>query len=91
MIACLAACERRWALRVIWEMRGGALNFRELGRACGGMSPSVLQRRLHAWRTLGIVESIPRLGYRLTSQGEQLFLVLTRLEKWSAGLPFEEK
>jgi DNA-binding HxlR family transcriptional regulator len=43
----------------------------------------VLQQRLHAWRDLGVIENIPRLGYRLTARGEQLFLILGRLDRWS--------
>lgn len=87
MRGLLEVCERRWALRVIWELRSGPQTFRGLRQACGGISPSVLQRRLHAWRDLGIIENIPRLGYRLTAAGEQLFLILARLDKWAAGLP----
>jgi DNA-binding HxlR family transcriptional regulator len=86
MEALLGVCERRWSLRVIWELRKGPQTFRGLRQACGVISPSVLQRRLHAWRDLGIVENIPRLGYRLTAAGEQLFLILARLDKWAAGL-----
>lgn len=87
MRALLDVCERRWALRVIWELRGGPQTFRGLREACDGLSPSVLQRRLHAWRDFGIIENIPRLGYRLTAAGEQLFLILARLDRWAAGLP----
>jgi DNA-binding HxlR family transcriptional regulator len=87
MRAVLDVCERRWALRVTWELRHGPQTFRSLRTACGGISPSVLQRRLHAWRELGIIENIPRLGYRLTAAGEQLFLILARLDKWASGLP----
>lgn len=76
---------RRWALRVVWELRVGARNFRGLREACGGISPSVLQRRLHEWRDFGVVEKIPRLGYRLTARGERLFPVLVQLEKWARG------
>lgn len=74
---------RRWALRVVWELRVGALNFRALRAACGGISPSVLQRRLNEWREFGVVERIPRLGYRLTARGERLFPALTQLDKWA--------
>jgi DNA-binding HxlR family transcriptional regulator len=76
---------RRWALRVLWELRVGALNFRALREACGGISPSVLQRRLHEWREFGVVERIPRLGYRLTARGERLFPVLAQIDKWARG------
>lgn len=77
---------RRWALRVVWELRVGPLNFRALQGACGNVSPSVLQRRLHELRRAGIIEKIPRLGYRLSASGERLFQVLAQLDKWSAGL-----
>ncbi|ANO51536.1 winged helix-turn-helix transcriptional regulator [Woeseia oceani] len=76
---------RRWALRVIWELRGGALTFRALQAACGRISPSVLQARIHELSRLGIIERIPRLGYRLSASGEQLFLNLESLCDWAAG------
>lgn len=78
---------RRWTFRVVWELRVGPLSFRALRAACGNVSPSVLQRRLHELGDLGIVEHIPRLGYRLTARGERLFQVLAELNKWSAELP----
>jgi DNA-binding HxlR family transcriptional regulator len=78
---------RRWALRVLWELRAGPLNFRALRNACGGISPGVLQRRLHEWREFGVVERIPRLGYRLSARGEQLFPILAQMNKWAAAEP----
>lgn len=81
--ALLALLARRWALRCLWELRGGALNFRQLQGACGGVSPSVLQKRLHELREAALIERIPRLGYRLTAAGEQLFLVLLQLDRWA--------
>ena len=87
MAQALALSGRRWAFRIVWELRAGALSFRGLQAACGGISPSVLQHRLHELRDLGIVENIPRLGYRLTASGERLFQVLAQLDKWSAELP----
>lgn len=83
----LAIAGRRWALRIVWELRVGPLNFRALRSACGDISPSVLQDRLHELRDLGLVEKIPQLGYRLSTNGERLFQVLAQLEKWSSGLP----
>ncbi|RLA25727.1 MAG: transcriptional regulator [Gammaproteobacteria bacterium] len=82
----LSLAGRRWAFRVVWELRVGPLNFRALQAACGDLSPSVLQRRLHELRDLGIVEKIPQLGYRLSSYGERLFQVLAQLDKWSPEL-----
>ena len=85
----LSLVGRRWALRVVWELRVGPLNFRALRTACGDPSPSVLQRRLHELRDLGVIEKIPQLGYRLTSNGERLFQVLGQLDKWSASMSDE--
>ena len=86
MASALDLSGRRWAFRVVWELRVGPLNFRALQAACGHISPSVLQRRLHELRAAGLVEKIPRLGYRLSSSGERLFLVLAQLNKWSESL-----
>ena len=74
---------RRWALRVIWELRRGALNFRALREACGGVSPGVLQARLNELRDFGVIERVPGLGYRLTVRGEQLFQLLVPLSQWA--------
>ena len=86
MSRALDLAGRRWALRIVWELRVGPLNFRALQAACGDISPSVLQRRLHELRDAGIIEKIPRLGYRLSTSGERLFQVIARLDKWSGSL-----
>jgi DNA-binding HxlR family transcriptional regulator len=85
MAELLDLCGRRWALRVVWDLRRGALNFRALRTACGEISPGVLQSRLHEWRRLEVVESIPGLGYRLTARGEQLFQLLAPLGDWAGA------
>ena len=87
MALALDVFGRRWALRIAWELRVGPLNFRALQAACGHISPSVLQRRLHELRDLGVIEKIPRLGYRLSTSGEKLFQVLAQLDRWSRWLP----
>ena len=87
MARALDLAGRRWALRIVWELRVGPLNFRALQAACGRVSPSVLQRRLHELRQESVIEKIPRLGYRLSASGEKLFQVLAQLDKWSASLP----
>ena len=90
MALALDHFSRRWALRIVWELRTEALTFRRLQAACGGISPSVLQRRLHELKALGVVERIPLLGYRLTVHGQRLFPLLVRLEGWSVGLELPE-
>ena len=77
---------RRWAFRIVWELRSGPLNFRKLQAACGGVSPSVLQRRLHELRDLDLVSNTPGVGYRLTADGEKLFMVLAQLDRWAGSL-----
>ncbi len=87
MERALVLAGRRWTLRIVWELRAGPLSFRGIRAACGNISPSVLQDRLHELADLGVAENIPRLGYRLTASGERLFQVLAELNKWSAELP----
>ena len=87
MVRALELAGRRWTLRVVWELRAGPLSFRGIQAACGNISPSVLAGRLRELGDLGIVENIPRLGYRLTATGERLFQVLAELNKWSGLLP----
>ena len=87
MARALDVSSRRWAFRIVWELRVGPLNFRALQAACGFISPSVMQRRLHELRAIGVIEKIPRLGYRLSASGEKLFQVLAQLDKWSRHLP----
>jgi len=86
MAHALELSSRRWAFRIVWELRVGPLNFRALQSACGGISPSVLQRRLHELRHLGLIARTPGLGYRLSPSGEKLFLVLAQLDRWSSLL-----
>lgn len=74
---------RRWALRIVWELRAGPLTFRGLQAACGQVSPSVLQSRLHEFARLGVIEKIPRLGYRLSASGEELYRDIEPLGSWA--------
>ena len=46
IMALLDLLGRRWALRVIWELREAALTFRALQASCGSISSSVLNERL---------------------------------------------
>ena len=45
-MALLDLLGRRWALRILWELRDETLTFRELRGACDTMSPTVLNQRL---------------------------------------------
>ena len=81
-MAVLDLLGRRWALRILWELRGRTLNFRELRDNCDGMSPSVLNDRLSELREAGIVE-LDDDGYRLTKTGNELLNVFAPLSHWS--------
>lgn len=74
---------RRWALRVLWELRERALTFRELQSRCEGMSSSVLNERLLELREAGIVASGDGEGYRLTREGVALVQALEPLQAWA--------
>ena len=73
---------RRWALRVLWELREGPLAFRALRSACDDVSPSVLSARLSELRELGVVE-LSDGGYTLTADGRELGAQLLELDAWA--------
>ena len=75
---------RRWALRVLWELREGGLTYRELAARIPGMSTSVLTDRLRELRAAGLAEHERGAGYRLSSHGRDLVALLEPLEEWSA-------
>ena len=83
-MALLDLLGRRWALRVVWELRADTLTFRELQARCGGISSSVLNQRVHELRDAGIIDAEERMGYGLTEEGEALLAALTPLYDWSA-------
>jgi DNA-binding HxlR family transcriptional regulator len=82
-MAALDLLGRRHALRALFELREGALRFRELALRCGDVSPSVLNQRLRELRDSGLVEQDAGEGYRLTERGAELGQVLTPLIRWS--------
>src|SRR5512147_2042455 len=83
IMALLDLLGRRWALRVLWELRGGPLTFRSLQEASDGLSPSVLNARLAELREAGIVEQRAGEGYALSAEGERLLAALAPLQTWA--------
>jgi DNA-binding HxlR family transcriptional regulator len=71
-MALLDLLGRRWTLRVLWELRDGALTSRALRAACDEASPTVVQARLSDLRAAGLVRLEQGGGYRLTPLGEEL-------------------
>jgi DNA-binding HxlR family transcriptional regulator len=83
-MALLDLLGRRWALRVLWELRDDSSpTFRQLQQRCDGVSSSVLADRL---RELGEADLVEHAGggYGLTGQGRSLFATLARLDTWAA-------
>jgi DNA-binding HxlR family transcriptional regulator len=80
-MAALDLLGRRWALRVLWELRAGPVSFRALRERCDAMSPSVLNQRLTELRATGLVARHPDGGYHLDVSGESLLHALGPLHE----------
>jgi DNA-binding HxlR family transcriptional regulator len=81
-MAALDLLGRRWALRVLWELREESLTFRELRARCDEVSPTVLNQRLAELREAGIVAE--GSGYALAPDGRALLIALAPLHAWAA-------
>jgi DNA-binding HxlR family transcriptional regulator len=83
-MALLDLLGRRWALRVIWELREEpAPTFRGLQLRCGGISSSVLTDRLRELGEAGLVRHDGE-GYVLRPSGRELLSALQPLEQWAS-------
>ena len=74
---------RRWALRVLWELREEHLGFRALQARCEGMSSSVLRDRLAELVGAGLLEVDEAGRYGLSRHGSALLVALTPLSNWA--------
>ena len=81
-MALLDLLGRRWTLRLIWELRAGALGFRALQARCEGMSSSVLSQRLRELRSAGVLSPVGE-GYELSEEGHELLALLAPLDAWA--------
>jgi DNA-binding HxlR family transcriptional regulator len=75
---------QRWTLRILWELRGGRLNFRDLRARCDDISPTVLNGRLKTLRELKLVDH-QEGGYSYTEQGAELSRQLAGFDSWAEG------
>src|SRR5262245_3727517 len=73
---------RRWALRLVWELRRSTLTFSEL-RERTGISPSVLAARLRELMDAGVIEREGGRRYRLSGRGRELARILYDLNRWA--------
>jgi DNA-binding HxlR family transcriptional regulator len=81
-MAALDLLGRRWALRVLWELRDGPLGARALLARCGGLSSSVLYDRLRDLEEAGLVNRHDQ-GWELSPLGADLGDALAPLDSWS--------
>ncbi len=79
----LALFQRRWTMRILWELRSSSLNFRELQSACGDLSASVLSLRISELRNALLVEHDAGTGYQLTEHGRSLMAAAVPLLHWA--------
>jgi DNA-binding HxlR family transcriptional regulator len=83
MPATLDLLGRRWALRLVWELRRDAIPFTAL-RERLEISPSVLSARLRDLAAMGVVERDPGRRYRLTGSGRELARLLYEVNRWAS-------
>ena len=74
---------RRWALRILWELRDAPLPFRRLREACDEVSTSVLTQRLGELREAGIVELGDDGAYGLSTRGRELAHHVLAMDAWA--------
>lgn len=82
-MAALDLLGRRWALRILWELRYGPVGARSLRERCDGMSSSVLYDRLGELRDAGLVDRDDGGAYVLTDVGVGLGEALAPLSEWA--------
>ena len=83
VMAALDLLGRRWALRILWELRDGPVGARNLLDRCDGLSSSVLSDRLRELTEAQLVEQALDGAYRLTRLGVDLGATLTPLDAWA--------
>jgi DNA-binding HxlR family transcriptional regulator len=82
-MALLDLLGRRWALRILWELREETIGFRVLQERCDSMSPSVLSQRLVELQEADIVRQSEQGMYALTPEGLHLLQALAPLNEWA--------
>lgn len=84
LMAAMDLLGRRWALRILWELRQETLGARALRSRCDQMSSSVLYERLGELTDAGLVARDESGAYLLTGLGASLGTALEPLSAWAA-------
>lgn len=82
-MAALDLLGRRWALRILWELRDGPVGARELRTRCDLMSSSVLYERIRELTDAGLLRRADHEAYQLTELGTSLGAALEPLDAWA--------
>ncbi|MEH6610102.1 MAG: helix-turn-helix domain-containing protein [Halioglobus sp.] len=82
---------QKWMMRIIWELRNDPMTFRELQKACGKLSPTVLNIRLKVLREAEIAQKHKDHGYTLTHMGQELLEVYKPLNEWAIDWQIKRK
>jgi len=83
LMAAMDLLGRRWALRILWELRDGPVGARALLSRCDGMSSSVLYERLKELTGAGLLSRDQGGAYLLTDLGKSLSAALKPLDAWA--------
>ena len=83
MLALLDLLGRRWALRILWELRMQPASFQALQRRCDFMSTSVLSQRLAELKEAQLIDKGADGDYTLTEQGDRLLSRLDGIDEWT--------
>jgi len=83
IMAALDLLGRRWALRILWELRGEPLGARALRERCDRMSSSVLYQRLGELADAGLLDRDADERYVLTDLGRSLRAAIDPLDAWA--------
>jgi DNA-binding HxlR family transcriptional regulator len=83
LMAAMDLLGRRWALRIVWELRDGPLGARALQSRCDQMSSSVLYERLAELTAARLLARDAAGAYQLTELGAELAPALESLRSWA--------
>jgi DNA-binding HxlR family transcriptional regulator len=83
LMAAMDLLGRRWALRIVWELRDGPLGARALQNRCDRMSSSVLYQRLEELTDAELLTRDETGAYCLTDLGAALDPARESLDAWA--------
>lgn len=83
LMAAMDLLGRRWALRILWELRDGPLGARALRSRCDRMSSSVLYERLDELTAARLIARDDAGDYQLSALGAALGPALESLDSWA--------